>query len=316
MVELKKYVPETVMNRIKETDNDRAIFEIKKKYLEQIEGRFFGSKFLRLWARYYSLDESDPISSLSNFLTLSKIYYLIANYFTCRRNHHILTCNEYNSNMLIGKLKKLENEYGRPIWEKPLGEEPILWNVVVENKDHYYLTFLHSNPKITYFDPVIQKFSEYFPTGIINFRIHLDHSLFIEEFYKDTKRNKRILALDKVKKLLNINNLQYLEIRSDDIANFDRQVEQVTHETRDGDEAYTSLTRADHDRDTRNEPVRQIIQNRPFRNENGIIVVNHNSYTVGLFRGNPGKIQFTKHLPSNEQIAIIHEILTILGWNI
>lgn len=36
MVELKKYVPETVMNRIKEIDNDRALFEIKKKYLEQI----------------------------------------------------------------------------------------------------------------------------------------------------------------------------------------------------------------------------------------------------------------------------------------
>ena len=316
MVELKKYVPETVMNKIKESDNEKAINEIKKKYIEQIDGRLFGPKFLRLWARFYGIDESEPVRSLTNFLNLSATYYLIANFFTCGRNHYILTCNDYDSDIVIKKLEDLKTDYGRPIWDKPLGDIPIFWNIIKEDNDHYYLTYLHSNPKKTYFDPVVQKFSEYFPTGIINFRIHLDHSLFIEEFIKDTKRGKRLIALDKVKNLLGVGSLHYLEISSGDISNFDRQVNQVTHETRDGDEAYTSLTRADHDRDTRNEPVRQTIQNRPFRNENGIIYVNEIPYNIGIFRGNPGKIHFAKHLPSNEQIAIIHELLSILGWNV
>ena len=295
MVELNKYVPETVMDKINENDDKKAINKIKRKYIEQIDGRLFGPKFLRLYARYYGLDEAEPVRSLSNFLNLSKIYYLIANFFTCRRNHYILTCKKFDPTLIIEKLEKLISDYGEPIWSKPLRNQPIIWNITKEDKDHYYLTFLHSNPKKTYFDPVIQKFSEYFPTGIINFRIHLDHSLYIEEFNKDTKRYNRILALDKIKDILGLSGLNYLEISSDDISNFDRQVSQVTHETRDGDEAFTSLTRADHDRDTRHEPVRTLIQNRPFRNENGIIYVNGIPYLVGIFRGNPGKIQFSKH---------------------
>ena len=97
MVELKKYVPETVLNKIKESDSKKAINEIKRKYLEQIDGKLFGPKFLRLNARYYGLDEAEPVRSLSIFLNLSSTYYLIANFFTCRRNHYILTCKNYDS---------------------------------------------------------------------------------------------------------------------------------------------------------------------------------------------------------------------------
>ena len=51
MVELKKYVPEPVLNRITETGNQTPLDEVKKSYLRQIEGRNFGKAFLRLYAK-------------------------------------------------------------------------------------------------------------------------------------------------------------------------------------------------------------------------------------------------------------------------
>lgn len=139
--------------------------------------------------------------------------------------------------------------------------------------------------------------------------------MIIEVFFKDSNKNKINKSIRNITDLLDISELTFNSITSQDIENFDRIANQVTHESREGDEAFTTLTRADYDKDTRNESARAYIEDRPFRLENGIIKINDIQYNIGLKRGKKGIIQFKRHIPPNEQIQLSHEIFRILRWD-
>ena len=311
MAEFKKYIPNTIIKKIKTSDKDKLISETKKIYLQDIKTRMGGSKFLKSCAKQHGFSESNAFDSLKSFYELSGIYYLVCYFFTSRLNHQIIISQDNPDNLIFPK--DLFNDMGLPIWDKKLGLKPKLWNVYKENNKHYFFSYIHENPESKFFDPIIQKFQTYYTTAILNYRIHIDHSIIIESSARDSTQKNRDLGLNHLLNTLNINNTQYMEITDQNIRDFDAVVDQVTYEIREGDTATTSLTRANREADTRNDRVREEIEEREFRKENGTITINGNQYIVSLTRRRKGEIQIWPYLAPQEQINLKHEIFKILN---
>ena len=317
MVELKKHIPKPILKSIKSIKEEKILLEVKKRYLEQVAGRLGGKSYLKECGTLEKISGDNIIDSLAKSFSLSKVYYIIANFFTCARSHFILECEKYDLDDFKTKLLNLENENGQPIWENDISTSPTLWNIFSEHdKNHYYITYLHSNPKTTFFDPIIHEFSSYKPTGIINFRIHIDHSVFIEVFTRESTIDNITKSFSSLNKKLNLNDINFLEITQENLENFDRLVKMVSHEVREGEETTIYLTRVNDTKDTRNEIMRAdyALDDREFRKEHGIIEVNKEDYNVGLIRGKKGRIRIMRHLPPQEQISVMHEVFKILEW--
>ncbi len=317
MVELNKHIPKPILEAIKSTKEEKVLVEAKKRYLEQIEGRWGGKSYLRQCGSFEKISGDNIIESLANSLSLSKVYYIIANFFTCARSHYILKCEKYELDDFKTKILNLENDNGLPIWEKKISNSPTLWNIFSEyDKNHFYITYLHSNPKTTFFDPIIHEFKSYEATGIINFRIHIDHSVFIEVFTRESTNDHITKGFSNLSKKFNLNDINFIEITHENIENFDRLVKKVSHEVREGEETTIYLTRVNDTKDTRNEIMRAeyALDDREFRKEHGIIEVNKEDYNIGLTRGRKGRVRIMRHLLPQEQISVMHEVFKILGW--
>ncbi|MFX1298193.1 MAG: hypothetical protein ACFFD2_25485 [Promethearchaeota archaeon] len=317
MTELKNFIPKSIIESIKSTKEEVILLETKKRYLNQIEGRWGGKIYLKLCCKYEKLSDDNFIDNLANNLSLSKIYYITANFFTCLHSHYILTCTKFDLKYMIEKFEQLKSDFGQPIWEKKISSLPILWNVFSEyDKNHFYITYLHSNPKITSFDPIVHEFGSFQPTGVINVRIHLDHSLMLEIYNKDSSVANIEKSISDISKKLKINDLNFFEITQANIENFDRSVKEVSHEAREGEETTLYLTRVNNTKDTRNDIIRVEygLDDREFRKEHGIIEVNGNDFNIGIIKGRKGRIRIMRYLPPQEQIAVMHEVFRILGW--
>ena len=181
MENLKKYVPDSIFKSIKSKKKEFTLEQVKKNYLDEISKRGGGISFIQSYASENKITEADDIDFISKNIKLSDIYYLISNFFTCSKNHYVKACNGSDTENVKEIISNLYSDYGKPIWEKHLPENPIIWNVTKEIKpNHFYITYLHSNPQSTFFDPILHDKITYNTTGIINLRIHLDHSIFIE----------------------------------------------------------------------------------------------------------------------------------------
>ena len=316
MVEFKKYIPKSILTTIKSSDPKTIIDKAKVKYLNHLKLRKNGPHYLELTAKSYNLIHSNPEKSLSDFFGLSGIYYLTTNFFTSQLTHEILISDEkVDKTIILNELNQLLNEYGQPIWDKEIKLRPTLWNIFPEdNNKHFFFTYLHLSPDIINFDPIIHESKKFRLTAIINFRIHLDHSIIIEISAKHSSREGIKLGINDIKKRLNINNAKFQEITHRDIQEFDQNAEQITHERREGLEAVATLTRANRDADTRADTLRKDLENREFRKEHGVIKVNKQNCIIGLTRGRAGKIQIMRSLPPKEQIEVMHKVFRMLGW--
>lgn len=317
MEDLKKYVPNSIFKSIKTSSQQQTLKKIKIKYLEQIVRRMGGLKFLNLYAKELKLKRFEDSIVFSEYLSLSQVYQLIVNYFTCAKTHFVLICDGYNVETVEENISQYQNEYGLPIWSKSLESIPTLWNVISEKvKGHYCLTYIHSNPKNTFYDPIIHDVRTYEITGIINFRIHLDHSIFIEVYNSNTTIDKIKQGIINLKKILNIKEINFLEITQHHIQTFDNVADKITHEAREGEEATVYLTRVNESKDTRRDSLRIDfgLEDRDFRLEHGIIKLENVNYIVGLKKGRRGRIRILRHLPSSEQIHLMHKLYEILGW--
>ncbi|KKM54115.1 hypothetical protein LCGC14_1553740 [marine sediment metagenome] len=316
MVEFKKYIPKSILTSIKSVDPNSIIDKVKVKYLNHLKLKRSGPHYLELTAKSYSLSHSNPEKSLSDFFGLSGIYYLTTNFYTSQLTHELLISDEeFDKAIVLNKLNQLLSEYGQPIWDKEIKSIPTLWNIFPEDdKKHFFFTYLHLSPDIINFDPIIHESKKFQLTAIINFRVHLDHSIIIEISARHSRRESIKLSIDNIKNRLNISNTKFQEITHQDIQEFDDNAEQITYERREGLQAVAALTRANRDADTRTDTLRGDLENREFRKENGVIRVNNQKCIVGLTRGRTGKIQIMRSLAPKDQIEVMHKVFRMLGW--
>jgi metal-responsive CopG/Arc/MetJ family transcriptional regulator len=216
--------------------------------------------------------------------------------------------------MIKSNLNESLNEFGNPIWENELDLEPKQWNIYRENEDHFFISYIHKSDEIINYDPIIHEIQKYRLTAIINYRIHLDHSILIEISARNSSSDRIKFTLKDIEEKFGIKDISYKMISHEHIEIFDGTAEQITHEKREGIDATTALTRVNKYSDTRNDALREDLIDREFRKEHGVLKINNNKYLIGLVRGNKGKIQIRRYIPPKEQIKVMHEIFNIFGW--
>jgi hypothetical protein len=209
---------------------------------------------------------------------------------------------------------ELFSDYGQPIWSQELEDRPKLWLCCKEDMDHVFLTFIFVAKEKCEFDPISQGFSKRTETGIINCRIHFD-DLMIEVTPKNAGDDFVEGVIEYIKKEFGISQVTPISIDDQDIREFDRNVLQVTHEKREGEEAITALTRANKDGDTRNDVFHIGIEDRDFKKEHGVLEINSsNRAIIGLTRDEKGKIQFKSNLVPADRMVLFHKLKNILRW--
>lgn len=312
MSEYSKYIPPSVVSKLKYSNDDELLKETKKLYLTEIENKRGGKKFLDIMASKYDIDKRDIVDTLSTVLKLSEVYYYLSYLFTAIQSNEICTFN----------LKKIEiipieifNDLGQPIWIEELDDSPKLWNVIKEDdNDHIFLSYIHMGSERTYFDPITHVFKRYNETAVINYRLHFDDGI-IEISAKKSNQKAIEVSLADVSRIFKLSNIQFKEITDIDIRKIDSAVEKVTYERREGDEASASMTRANNESDTRKDPLRNDLDDREFKKENGLLLLENDVKSiVGLSSGERGKIQIRSHLSPENQIKMFHKIKDIMGW--
>lgn len=314
---LKKYIPNSIFKSIRSNKIELTVENVVKLYLDEISNRKGGMSFIESYAKEKKIIDPRNIELISKSVKLTDIYYFIANFFTCSKNHYVKTCDGHDIERIKEIISNLQSEYGQPIWEEELQEHPVLWNIMKEIvPNHFYITYLHSNPQTTYYDPIIHDKRSYKVTGIINFRIHLDHSIFIEIYFSESTINQINKALSNLLNILNIRRSEFLEITQQQMRIFDQYADKITHEAREGRYATVYLTRTSETSDTRRDNLRRDtdLAQREFRLEHGILLMDGEEFIVSLTKGRRGKIRIMKHLPLGRQIRITHEIFNILEW--
>jgi hypothetical protein len=321
--EFSKFIPKGVINRTKFTNNENFLKEIKMSYLQQIKDRQGGEKLLEILAKSNQLNPKNFVDELADILTLSEVYYYLSYFFTATTSFEVACFSNYNKDSINDYSKEsnkdpnnidLFYEFGQPIWNAKLTEIPKLWNGFKENDNHIFLTYIHKGEEKYYFDPVTHNFEKYTLTAIINFRLHLEDSV-VETFSKHSNEKSIRYSFNDVKSKFDLSGISFKEITDEDIRKFDSRVEQVTHEKREGDAASAAMTRANNKSDTRNDSLRDVLNQREFRKENGLINLDNGIQSVvGLTAGERGKIQIKSRLLPNDQIVMFHTVKNILGW--
>lgn len=312
MSEYSKYIPPSVVSRLKYSNNDELLKETKKLYLTEIENKWGGKKFLEIMASKYDLNKGDIVDILSVHLKLSEVYYYLSYFFTANQSKEICI---FNSKKAIATQSEIFNDFGQPIWIEELNDSPKLWNVIKEDdNDHIFLSYIHMGSEHTYFDPITHVYKRYNETAVINYRLHFDDGI-IEISAKKSNQKAIEVSLTDVSRIFKLSNIKFKEITNIDIRKFDAAVEKVTYERREGDEASASMTRVNNESDTRKDPLRNDLDDREFRKENGLLILENDvKSVVGLSRGERGKIQIRSHLSPENQIKMFHKIKDIVGW--
>jgi len=311
MSKYSNFIPSSVISKIKYSTDDELIKATKKLYLKEIENKHGGKNFLEIIASKYEINGSDLVDALSGILKLSEVYYYLAYSFTAKQSKEVCTFNSKN----IQFNTEIFNDFGQPIWIEKLTESPKLWNAIKEdNKDHIFLTYIHLGVENTYFDPVTLFFEKYNETALINYRVHFEDNI-IEISSKNSNQTAIRDSLTNLSQIFKLADIEFKAIKDEDIRNFDSIVEKVTYERREGDEASASMTRVNKDSDTRKDSLRTELNNREFRKEHGLLILENDiGSVVGLSSGERGKIQIKSHLNPENQIIMVHKIKDILRW--
>ena len=307
-----KYIPPNVILSSKYSENDKLLLDVKKKYLHQIEIQRGGTKIIDLLYDLNKLDKHYPIDELAKKLTLSDVYYYLSNLFTSSTSFEVAS---FEQNQVNPENFQFFNELGQPIWDVGLEEHPKLWNATKEkDESHVFLSYIHKGCEKKYFDPLTCLFKKYNLTGLINFRIHFDNN-FIEILSKNSNEIAISKSFNDVVSKYELSNINFKEITDADIRIFDSNVDQVTHEKREGAETSTSLTRVNKKSDTRNDPLRDDLDKREFDKEHGTICYDdEKKCIVALSKAERGRIQTKSRLLPENQIKVFHHIIEMLGW--
>lgn len=314
MSEIAKHIPEGVRRKISFKNEEELIFGAKRIYIEQIYEFRGGKKFIEYLEQFYGIDSSEnSMERLCNKMNLSDIYYYFAYLFAATQNNTIFNFGrngEINKNIS----PELFNKFGQPIWDKALEVNPKLWVCCKEDANHVFATFVSIGAEKRYFDPISQSFNKYTETGLINCRIHFDDDL-IEITPKNIGEDAINEVLGFLKNKFNISHITPISITDQDIRDFDKKAEQVTYEKREGEEATTTLTRANKEGDTRKDALHKEIQDREFRKEHGLLEIDGDIRSIiGLTRGDEGKVQFKSYLVPSNRLALFHNLKDILKW--
>lgn len=313
MIEIANYIPEGVRKKISSKNDDELILGAKKIYIQQICGFRGGKKLIEYLEQIHKIEPSDSVDELCTKMNLIDIYYYFTYLFAATQNSNIFYFDR-NGEADIHKGSELINIYGQPIWDKPLGKHQKLWVYYKEDKNHVFLAFVSIGAEKRYFDPISQSFNKYIETGIVNCRIHFDNGL-IEVTPKHTGEDSIREVLAFIKNKFNITHINPIKINDKDIREFDKKVLQVTHEKREGEEATTTLTRANKEGDTRNDLLREDIKNREFKKEHGLLETEGNIRSIiGLTRGDEGRFQFKSYLEPSKRLLLFHNLKDILRW--
>lgn len=306
------YIPPNVISRIKYSNDEELLKAAKKLYIIEIEKKRGGKKFLDIMASKYDIDKGDIVDALSTVLKLSEVYYYLSYLFTAIQSKEICI---FNAKKSIAVHSEIFSDFGQPIWIEELNDSPKLWNIVKEDdNDHIFLSYIHMGSEHTYFDPITHVFKRYNETAVINYRLHFDDGI-IEISAKKSNQKAIEVSLADVSRIFKLSDIKFKEITDIDIRKFDAAVEKVTYERREGDEASASMTRANNESDTRKDPLRNDLDDREFRKENGLMLLENDvKSVVGLLRGERGKIQIRSHLSPENQIKMFHKIKDIMGW--
>jgi hypothetical protein len=305
------HIPSNVIKKLRYSNDDELVKATKRLYLKEINNKHGGKNFIRNIASKHSIEGEEYIESLSSVLKLSEVYYYLSYLFTAIQSKEICT---FNSEKIQFDNNEIFNEFGQPIWVEELNKSPKLWNVIQEDQEHIFFTYIHKGSEHVYFDSITHVFKKYYETALINYRIHFDNNL-IEISSKNSTQQGFRESLASVTEILKLSNINYKEIDDEAIRIFDSVVDKVTYERREGDEASASMTRVNNESDTRKDPIRSDLSSREFRKENGLLILENNVRSiVGLTRGKPGKIQIRSYLSPDNQIKIFHKIIDILGW--
>ena len=402
MSKYSKYIPPSVVSKLKYSNDDELLKETKKLYLTEIENKRGGKKFIDIMASKYNIDKGDIVDTLSTVLKLSEVYYYLSYLFTAIQSKEIGIFNSYlfswedipgndsrtlidflkqnfyidwiktpkiekiddgktirvfteknslslclndektkvylkidddrtdefivktengklniyfNSKKAIATHSEIFNDFGQPIWIEELNDSPKLWNVIKEDdNDHIFLSYIHMGSEHTYFDPITHVFKRYNETAVINYRLHFDDGI-IEISAKNSNQKAIEVSLADVLRIFKLSDIKFKDITNSDFRKFDVAVEKVTYERREGDEASASMTRANNESDTRKDPLRNDLNDREFRKENGLLILENGVKSiVGLSSGERGKIQIRSHLSPENQIKMFHKIKDIVGW--
>lgn len=326
MVKVESYIPAPLRNIFDWKSDDELVRKTKLKYLRQISVMpSGGSSVINNLTDYFNVPHGDVgtdwVAGLADELSLSDVYYHFTYILTCRCSNYILKFDKEKE-----KLKKYKqnisksnifSEYGMPIWEKDLSFSPKLWvgKQEEDSLNHIYLSFISSGTPYKYFDILTHEVKTINKPGLVKCRVHLDDGL-VEMAARDFPDNKISEVISFVNKTFGLNPLKPIEIRDSDIRNFDTHsmVKQTTHEKREGEETTTALTRTTEEGDTRDDTLRQNIDDREFLQENGVIEVRGENVTMYVKRGKWGSIQFSRYLNPEIQIRAFHKLKQIFGW--
>lgn len=315
MTEMEKYIPKGVLKRISFKNESELIFGAKKLYLEQmchnVRG---GKKFIEYLERVYGIEHSrNSFRALCEKIKLAEVYYYFYYLHTATRSTIVFKFKKSEDTNWVGN-PELFSDFGQPIWSQELEDKPKLWVCHKEDTDHVFLTFIFIAKEKLDFDPIYQDFSRRTETGIINCRIHFDDRM-IEVTPKNAGDDFVEEVIEYIKKEFGISQVTPISIDDQDIREFDRNVLQVTHEKREGEETTTALTRANKWGDTRNDVFHRGIEDREFKKEHGVLEINSTDRTIiGLTRDEKGKIQFKSNLVPTDRMIYFHKLKDILRW--
>jgi len=325
MANLENYVSKAIRDKMHYRTQEDLIHNTKKIYLQQISTMYSGSPIIENLTGYYNVpfgeSGTDWAADLAEKLTLGEIYYHYTHILTCKRNTYLFKF-EKNSELIkkyksIIRTQNLFNDFGQPIWSDELPYKPELWlcHKDDEELDHVSLMFISKGNFTRHYDVVSHEVKKVYQTGLINCRMHLDDGILamaVRDFpFKDTSD-----ILTFINKNFGLNPLSPIEITDRDIRTFDSHpsVKKTTHEKREGQETTTALTRNMEDGDTRNDPLREDIEDREFRLEHGIIDFRGENLTIGVKKGKCGSIQFRRYLNPEEHTDALHRVKRIFGW--
>lgn len=304
-LDLEKYIPYEVFKNFKGKRDEEILFQTKKWYLNNIRELRGGPDFLRNISKSYDLN-TDNVEKLAEKIDLNDVY-LYFGYFLINKNlTYVFKANFKNS-------KDVKDEkLGKPIWGKDIRiDELKLW-ATKNNKDKIYLLFYSEDEQDTDLNPITQLVSSQPSYKIIFFIIHKDNGI-IECIVKNS-REEIPDTVDMIQKDYLITAFSQLSISENDLREFYRQIQEITHEIREGTTTTTSLRRIGVNF-TKSDPVSQQIHLREFKELNGEFTLSTGNKTVvTLKRGNPGKVQFRSSLTFNERNEIFDRIRTLLGW--
>lgn len=302
------YIPEKLRDPHAKTKS-ALINQVKIKYLKEIMDKHGGRSTLPP----IEVGGDDQLHQYANEMSLSDVYYHLSYLLTARKVKSIYCAERM---MGLSKVMKEISDYGRPIWKDGLTDTPQLWFIKQEDggAKHFFLSYAYLGTQDTYFDPILHEFKKYQAISLITCRVHLDHSILIEITQHNADFNKQLLVESDLTRLFGFRHFNSIEITHELIQQFDGAAEAISSERRSGEEAYSSLSRASNEKDTRNDNLRTQLQHREFRLENGQLTIDGIVSIVGVKRGNPGQLSVKTAMPPETQIKFIHRIFNILGW--